>query len=350
MSAGPPGPQNGPTVSVVIVNYNSGTFLADCVRSVLDSQYRNKELIIVDNASSDDSVSRVEALGVQLKILRNAVNLGFSRGGNMGIAKAKGEFVVLMNPDTVVDPNWLGPLVDAANRYPRAAFLQPRILMMDDPRVLNSAGNMIHIAGFGVCRGIGRPDADPFQTEAEVCYASGACILARVQALREIGLMEELFFAYGEDKDWGWRALMMGWHSVYVPSSRILHKWSPTLGYGPRKFQLLEFERLLSVWKNYSRHTLMLLLPTLVIVEGSVLLYAFVKGWLGAKLRSYVDLFHIRRIVSERRRSIQALRVVQDRMVLDRFVSEIEHPYIGVAGVVFNRFIGAIFSRVRNLI
>jgi hypothetical protein len=339
-----------PLVSVVIVNYNSGIGLTDCIRSVLDSKYSNKELIVVDNASDDDSVRRVEALNLQVKIFRNPVNFGFSRGGNAGIAMARGEFVVIMNPDTIVDPSWLSLLVDAADRYPHAAFLQPKILLMDDPRLLNSAGNMIHIAGFGVCRGIGRLDAEPFQTETEVCYSSGACALARAQALGEIGLMDELFFAYGEDKDWGWRALMAGWQSIYVPSSRILHKWSPTLGYSSRKFYLLEFERVLSVWKNYSRRTLLLLAPTLILVEISVLLYAAAKGWLTEKIQTYADLIRIKQVVAERRRSIQTRRVIGDGAIIERFVTEIEHPYMGEVGIPFNRLITLVFNRVKQWI
>jgi len=342
--------RRSPLVSVVIVNYNSGTGLMDCIRSVLYSEYSNKELIVVDNASDDDSVQRVEALNLKVKILRNPLNLGFSRGGNAGIARAKGEFVVIMNPDTIVDSAWLSCLVDAAERYPHAAFLQPKILLMDDPHLLNSAGNMIHIAGFGVCRGIGRSDAEPFQTETEVCYSSGACTLARTEALREIGLMDELFFAYGEDKDWGWRALMAGWQSIYVPSSRILHKWSPTLGHSPRKFYLLEFERVLSVWKNYSRRTLVLLAPALILVEISVLLYAAAKGWLTEKIQSYADLIRIRQVVAERRRSIQTRRVIGDAAIIERFVTKINHPYMGPAGEVFDRLILSIFTQVRNSI
>jgi len=350
MSKSVPDSSTSPLVSVVIVNYNSGTSLVDCVRSVLNSTYPNRELIIVDNASNDNSISLLEDQHLRVKILRNSTNLGFSRAGNAGITEARARFVVVMNPDTIVDPGWLDSLVEAANRYPHAAFFQPKILLMDNPRVLNSAGNMIHIAGFGVCRGIGRLDTEPFQREAEVCYTSGACTLVRREALSEIGLMDELFFAYGEDKDWGWRALMMGWHSIYVPSSKILHKWSPTLGHTTRKFYLLELERLLSMWKNYSRRTLVLLAPALMLVETSVFLYATARGWLREKIRSYADLLRIRPIVAERRRSIQKHRLVRDGMILERFITEIEHPYMGPAGSVFNRLIIPLFARVRNSI
>jgi hypothetical protein len=339
--------KNYPLVSVVVINYNSGSYVAACVRSVVDSAYPRKELIIVDNASADDSVKQVEALYPEARIIRNPVNLGYSGAGNIGIAKAKGEFVVVMNPDTVVDPRWLDRLVDAAGRYPRAAFFQPKILLMDDQHMLNSAGNMIHIAGFGVCRGIGTRDEGRFEEEVEVCYASGACVLARREALHEIGPMDRLFFAYGEDKDWGWRSLMMGWQSMYIPSSRILHKWSPVLGHSPRKFYYLEFERILSIWKNYSKRTLLILAPLLFLVEVSVLLHALFNGWLPEKLRSYSDLLKIRGALRRGRRSLQARRLIHDGTVVRGFVTEIEHPYVGSMGPVLNQLVTWMFGRLK---
>jgi len=336
-----------PLVSVVIVNYNSGAYLEPCVRSVLQSTYPRKELIIIDNASTDRSLTHVEALYPDATIVRNPGNLGYSGAGNIGIAKAKGEYVVVMNPDTVVDRHWLDKLVDAAARYPQAAFLQPKILLMDDQHILNSAGNMIHVAGFGICRGIGTPDEGRFEKEAEVCYTSGACTLARTEAIREIGPMDRLFFAYGEDKDWGWRGLMMGWHSMYIPSSMILHKWSPILGHSGKKFYLLEFERLLSIWKNYSRRTLLILAPLLLLVEASVLLHATFKGWLAEKLRSYSDLLRVREAVARERRVIEARRAIPDGTVIRSFVAEIEHPYVGAGGPVLNRLVVWIFGRLQ---
>lgn len=343
-------PEARPLVSVVIVNYDSGAYLVDCVRSLVNSTYPNLELIVVDNASDDDSVTRVEALYEHVEVIRNPVNVGYSKASNIGIANANGEFVVIMNPDIVVDRDWLNGLLDAAHRHPRAAFFQPKILLMDDPHILNSAGNMIHIAGFGICRGIGTLDSERFQAESQICYASGACVLARLEGLLEIGPMEELFFAYGEDKDWGWRALMMEWQSVYVPSSRILHKWSPSLGRSPEKFYFLEFERLLSIWKNYSKRTLILLTPIFLVVEISVLLYALARGWLGEKIRSYADLVRMRCVISEKRTIIQNHRRVPDRFLVNRFVTKFEHPYVGRVGFVLDRLISIIFTHVRDSI
>jgi cellulose synthase/poly-beta-1,6-N-acetylglucosamine synthase-like glycosyltransferase len=104
--------RNSPLVSIVLVNYNSGTSLMNCVTSVAKSAYPNKELIIVDNASNDNSISMLDTLGVEARILQNPMNLGFSRARNAGIAEAKAQFVAVKNPDTIVDPSWLDSLVE----------------------------------------------------------------------------------------------------------------------------------------------------------------------------------------------------------------------------------------------
>jgi GT2 family glycosyltransferase len=162
--------------------------------------------------------------------------------------------------------------------------------------------------------------------------------------------MDRLFFAYGEDKDWGWRGLMMGWQSMYVPSSRILHKWSPVLGHSPTKFYLLEFERILSICKNYSKRTLLVLAPLLFLVEVSVLLHAIIKGWLPEKVRSYSDLLRARAVVMRARRSIQSRRLVHDSAFVRGFATEIEHPYVGSAAPVLNRLVAWIFAGLKGWI
>jgi hypothetical protein len=339
-----------PPISIVVVNYNSGRYLTNCVESILESTYSKKKVVVVDNASQDESVGKMLNKYPQVKVVLNQSNVGYAAAGNVGIKSTKGSFVVIMNPDTLVEPTWLEELVKATQRFPRGAFFQPKILLMDNPRILNSAGNLIHIAGFGICRGLGALDSEEFQKESDVCYVSGACTLIRREALREIGPLEELFFAYGEDKDWGWRASMMGWQSVYVPSARILHKWSLTLGRTPNKFYLLEFERLLSFVKNYSKRTLLLLMPVFFIVELWVMCHAIVNGWFLEKIQSYVDLFGARTLVLQKRRIIQKHRAVSDRVLIRRFVATIEHPYLGPAAGVLNRLTSRIHALVANSI
>lgn len=333
------------TVSIVIVNYNSGSDLANCVSSITESKYPLEELIVVDNASGDNSLRIMATDFPNIKIIHNRTNLGYAGAANIGFKSTTGEFIAILNPDTLVPRDWLGHLVDAAARYPRGALFQPKILLMANPRLLNSAGNMIHVAGFGICQGLGTLDLGRFQ-EKIVSYTSGACTLIRRHAMREIGPMEELFFAYGEDKDWGWRASMMGWQSIYIPSSKILHKWSPTLGSTSQKMYFLEFERLLSIMKNYSNRSLILLLPVLVVVESMVLLHALTNRWLGEKLRSYADLFRIRKLILQRREALQKCRIVPDRVLIENFTTTIDHPYLGPAAKVLNRLIACMTKLV----
>jgi GT2 family glycosyltransferase len=332
------------------VNFNSGDYLTSCIGSLLQSTQERIAITILDNASNDDSLKEVENRFPQVRIIRNQSNLGYASAANLGFSKAKTKFVALINPDAFVDSRCLEGLVRAAERHPEGAFFQPKILLLENPHVLNSAGNMIHVAGFGLCRGIGMRDDEQFNVETEVSYASGACLLARMQAIREIGLLDETFLAYGEDKDWGWRALMKGWRSIYVPSSTVLHKWSPTLGTSAEKFYLLEFERNYSVLKNYSKRTLALISLPLLMTEIAVLLYACVNSWLKEKIHTYADLITLRHTIAEKRAQIQTDRLVPDGIVVRRFVPELNHPYIGSAGSVFNRIVSFLLRGVQTSI
>lgn len=334
-----------PSLTVVVVNFNSGDYLTSCIRSLLQSTQERLAITVVDNASNDNSLQEVENRFPQVHIIRNQSNLGYSSAANLGFSRAKTKFVALINPDAFVDSKCLEGLVRAAEHHPEAAFFQPKILLIENPHVLNSAGNMIHVAGFGVCRGVGMRDDEQFNVETEVNYASGACLLARMQAIREIGPLDEAFLAYGEDKDWGWRALMKGWCSIYVPSSTVLHKWSPTLR--AEKFYLLEFERNFSVLKNYSKRTLALISLPLLMTEVAVLLYACVKGLLREKIHTYADLVTLRHTIAEKRAQIQRDRLVPDGILVRRFVLELNHPYISSAGTVFNRIVSLLLKGVQ---
>ncbi|MEM3062363.1 MAG: glycosyltransferase family 2 protein, partial [Nitrososphaerota archaeon] len=182
-------------VSIIILNYNGDSVLLECLESVFSSNYHNFEVIVVDNASSDGSDRLTKKHFPQIRLIKNKRNLGYSIGNNIGILEAKGEYIVLLNNDTIVHPDWIKELIAAAQRYPDAAFLQPKILFEGNRRVINSAGNMIHIAGFGLCRGIGEVDNGQYDKEEEIGYASGACVFARRRAIEEIGLLDSTYFA-----------------------------------------------------------------------------------------------------------------------------------------------------------
>jgi GT2 family glycosyltransferase len=157
------------------------------------------------------------------------------------------------------------------------------------------------------------------------------------KALTTVGPLDEIFFAYGEDKDWGWRARMRGFHSLYVPSSRIYHKGSSVLGWTPRKLYYLELERLVSIWKNHSKRALILLAPLLAITEIAVLTHAMRRRWLSSKIDSYVHAFALRREISKGRSEVFAKKVIPDDVLLREFLYDLWHPYIGRVLIPLNR-------------
>ncbi len=317
-----------PLVSVITVNYNGITNLLKCLTSLRRTDYPNFEIIVVDNHSADGSKAAVRREFKEVRLLVNQANYGYAGGSNVGIKQACGEYIVLLNNDTRVTPNWLSELVTVAEKE-GDCFLQPKILLEDSPTVLNSAGNSIHIAGFGLPKGAGDPDTGQYDDEIEIGYASGACILASRHMIEVVGMLDERYFLQHEDLDWGWRARMQGLTSRYVPRAVIYHQWGGTLGrLSNEKFFYLERNRLYTLLKNCSRRTLIVLVPVLIAIEIFILFYSAKNGWFPAKIKSYRDLIRMRWEIVERRRDIQRKRKRSDTYVFSIFTSKLKHPFL----------------------
>jgi hypothetical protein len=326
-------------VNVVVLNYNGGTLVQNCLRSLFDTRFSSFDVTVVDNASTDGSPEEIAVRFPAVRIIRLSRNLGYSAANNIGIRSTAGQYAALLNSDTEVEPEWLANLVQVAERTPKAAFLQPKILLLGNHAILNSAGNEIHVAGFGICRGIGTADSGQYDKVESVGYASGACVLISRETLKDIGLLDEIFFAYGEDKDWGWRARMLGYRSIYVPTARVYHRWSAVLGSSPTKMYYLELERLISIWKNYSKGTIILLAPLLLLIELAVLFHAAKSHWLSYKIRAYAHALAQRAEVA-RRRKLLSKRKISDITIIRGFVSDLQHPYIGALAEPLSRICG----------
>jgi GT2 family glycosyltransferase len=236
-------------------------------------------------------------------------------------------------------------LIQVAEQKPSAGFLQPKILFLDNQGVINSAGNDIHFAGFGVCRGISTRDIGQYDRIRKIGYASGACVMVSREALNAIGPLDEIFFAYGEDKDWGWRAKMLGYDSMYVPTAKVYHKWSAVLGRSPRKMYYLELERLISISKNHSKRIIILLAPILLLVEFAVLIHALARGWLREKIMAYAHVFALRAEIKSRRKELLSKAKIPDSLLIRGFVYDLQHPYVGRLTRPLN-FLCTLYSRL----
>ena len=143
--------RSNPLVSIIILNYNAGDLLLNCVESVLKTDYKNIEVIVVDNASKDHSHKTCKEKFDKIKLIENEQNLGYCEGNNVGIRHATGEFVVILNPDTTVEPNWITELIVAYGKYGEGLY-QPKIISLYEENILQSTGNMLHIFGFEIGR------------------------------------------------------------------------------------------------------------------------------------------------------------------------------------------------------
>jgi GT2 family glycosyltransferase len=224
-----------PRVSVVIPNWNGSRWLRPCLAALAAQQYRDFEVVIVDNGSTDGSPALVESLRAEhpdltVQLVALTQNIGFAAGTNAGIRFSDSELVAALNNDTVADPGWLGALVDALDARPGAGFVASTMLSLSEPHVIDTVGDGYRWDGRAYKIGEGAPPgilpAEPF----EVFGACAGAALYRRRMLDEIGLFDERYFAYMEDVDLSIRARIAGWSCYSVPGAVVLHAGAGSSG------------------------------------------------------------------------------------------------------------------------
>ena len=218
-------------LSIVIVNWNSRDDLRACLASLAAQTQRDLEVIVVDNGSTDGSVSMVAAEFTACRLLVQPDNLGFAEGCNRGIQASTGEWVALLNNDCVAEAGWAQAMVDAASRAPESCgMLQSLMLFLDRPGTINSTGIELTVLGSGRDRHRDRswPNEDAKRPAAIFCPTAGAAAYRRTmldQIQLSTGYFDRTHFMYLEDLDLGWRARLAGWDAIYVPDSIVRHRW-----------------------------------------------------------------------------------------------------------------------------
>jgi len=217
-----------PRIWIVVLSWNQYDLTAACVRSLMQLDYPNYQIVVVDNNSQDDTVEKLRLeFANRLELIVNAQNLGFAGGNNVGIRYAlrrNVDYVMILNNDTVVDASFLTPLVKVLQAEARAAVVTPKIYFMHDSDRIWAAGGKVYWR-FGLARSRGRDELDcgQFDRREQVDYATGCCMLFRRGALEKVGLLDERYFAYFEDSDWCMRAREEGFQIWYEPTSIIWH-------------------------------------------------------------------------------------------------------------------------------
>lgn len=335
-------PENEPLISIIILNYNAGELLLNCVDSVLKSNYSNMEIIVVDNASSDKSHITCKEKFDKIILINNQTNFGYCEGNNIGIRNANGEFIVILNPDTIVEPNWLIGLLDAY-RKKGIGLYQPKILSLYEKDILQSTGNMLHLFGFGFARDKGIRDTNQRNEIEQIGYASGTCLFTSISVLKSLDLLDPFLFLYHDDLDLGWRAAQLGIKSYFVPSSTIYHAESYILKWSAKKFFWLERNRRYCLLTHYSKETYRKILPSLILVDILVWFFYIYKGFLGSKIRAELDIFRNKEHMSKRYEELERKKLVADIELIKTFPDDIYVPD-NVSSITTNNFFNKILS------
>jgi hypothetical protein len=318
-------------VSVIIVNYKDYETTGECLESLESTTYPRYEVIVVDNESDEGQLGRLRTRFQSFRFIPSRENLYYAGGNNLGIEHANGDLIVLLNNDTKVAAGWLEPLVERAQERPMA-FYQPKILFMDRPETINSMGNTMNVFGFSFPLGINEKD-DGRSEEQEVFYCSGACVAASRQVIEAAGMLDSDFYNYYEDVNWGWRGRLIGIKSFVVPRSVVYHKWggSYTNVLSARKLFFLERGRKASVLRNFSPRTILVLAPSIFLIDLALALYCAKKGMLGSKLAAEVDVCKNLGMIMKERKRIQSARKAGDGDILSFVSRKISHPYFDSA-------------------
>ena len=333
---------SNPLVSIIILNYNAGDLLLNCVDSVFKSTYPNFEVIIVDNLSTDNSHIRCKEKFEKIQLIENEKNLGYCEGNNVGIKSAKGEFVLILNPDTIVDPDWLNELFRAYHKHGEALY-QPKHLSLKEKSAIMSTGNMMNVFGFGYAREKGEKDVNQHNTIEQIGYASGTCLFVPSSIFKNVGLLDPFIFLYHDDLDFGWRAAQLGIKSYYVPSSVIYHAESYLLRWNAKKFFWLERNRKYCLLTHYSKETYAKMRSSLFLVDLCVWMFYLSKGFLVAKIKAELDIYRNRKAIKIRYNQLEKIKTVSDKELIKKFSDEIFVPK-NVSEPIFNQLFNNILS------
>lgn len=263
-------------VTVIIPNYNGLHFLKRCLPSLERQSFSDFETILVDNASTDSSISYVTKTFPNIRILSQHTNLGFSKAVNIGILASRTPYVLLLNTDTVLHPDFLLHMVQCMETSEDIFSVSSKMLQVDNHKRIDSAGDLYTLPGYAVCRGRGR-SASHYTKDCPVFSACAGAALYRRSVFEEIGLFDPDFFAYLEDVDLGYRAQIHGWKNRYCAKALVLHTGSGTSGHGYTAFKVYHSARnnIYVIYKNMPFSQILFNLPFLL--TGTLLKYTYFK-------------------------------------------------------------------------
>ncbi|MGZ3863859.1 MAG: glycosyltransferase family 2 protein [Bacteroidia bacterium] len=300
-----------PVVAVVILNYNGKKLLQQYLPSVI-SNSQNASVYVVDNASTDDSVSFLEKEFPSVKIITNRENLGFAEGYNIGLNQIVADYFVLLNSDVEVTPGWLVPVINLMETDKTIAACQPKILSYnnkDEFEYAGACGGFIDKYGYPFCRGRIfnelEKDSGQYNDAMEIFWATGACMFVRAGVYNELRGFDNKYFAHMEEVDLCWRMKNLGHKIMVVPSSVVYHLGGGTLNkISPKKTFLNFRNNLITITKNYPSAFWIWVIIVRLVLDGVAGIKFLTEGkprhTLAIVYAHFAYYFHLIRSVTKR--------------------------------------------------
>jgi GT2 family glycosyltransferase len=321
------GPMAPVSLTAVVVAHDSLDELRRSLPALSAQLAPRDELIVVDNASADGLAEALPSIAPEARLVCTGANVGFAAGANAGARAARGELLVLLNPDVLVEPGW-----SEAIRSPWdgewAAWMA--LVTLEDGLEINTSGGVLHFTGLGWAGQVGRPLVDAPARPAEVGFLSGACLALPLQTWRQLDGFAEGFFMYCEDVDLSLRLRLSGGRLGVIPDARVRHRYE--FAKGRYKWRLLERNRWATILRTYPTSLLALTAPALVLTELGIWVVAARDGWAKSKALATFDLLRALPGLLVQRRRIQATARISPSRFAEHLVATLDSPYFGAVG------------------
>ncbi len=315
-----------PETDVVILNYNGKKFLKECLDSVINCSYPNKKIHVLDNASTDDDVSWLKQHYPQINIIQNKLNNGYCAAYNLGFSTTKGKYIICLNNDVTVHPQWIEHLVKLAEADEKIAAIQPKIVSYFDNKKFEYAGasgGMMDIFGYPFLRGrifnSIEEDKGQYDNISEIFWTSGAAMFIRKEALEVTDTLDETIVHHMDEIDLCWRMRMCGFKTVVQPLSVIHHIGGATIQ--TKSFRKVYWNHRNSLYimlKNYECKNVLRYVPVHFLLDYLVIAQSLIQRdftTVGGILKAHVWLLLNPVLILRKRKSVQSMRTVADKEV-----------------------------------
>ncbi len=319
-------PQAAIRLSVVVVTHNSRGAVATALPVVCEQLSPGDELIVVDNASADDTVAVVQQLAPRAAVIRSGRNAGFAAGANAGARAASGDLLVFLNPDATPAPGFAGAIRAPVNGS-RGWSAWMGLVTSDAGRRVNTSGGVVHFTGIAWAGDAGEPTTVAPAEPRETAFVSGACLAIPRRTWERAGGFGEAFFMYQEDVDLSFRLRLAGGRLGVEPAAVVDHDYA--FDKGAMKWRMLERNRWATIVRCYPGPLLLLLAPALAATEVALLAVAAAGGWLPQKLAATGETLRALPRLLRERRTIQAGRAVSAAEFAAWLTPDLNSPFLG---------------------